>query len=256
MDKPLVSIITPVLNGAKTIESTIKSILGQNYGNIEYIIVDSGSTDGTLEIADKYKDKIAKVLAENKRGIYPAMDAGLKSANGEIIGNLNSDDFYADENVVKTVVEAMEKEKADVCWGDLVYVDRTDVNKVIRFWKSAEYQKGKFQRGWMPPHPTFFVRKLVYEKYGYLNLNFSIAADYELMLRFLERYRVGFCYIPKILVKMRIGGESNKSIGNIIKANIESYKAWRINNLTINPLKILLKPLSKISQYFKHENET
>jgi len=252
MNKILVSITTPVLNGAKTIESTIESILGQNYGNIEYIIVDSGSTDGTLEIVDKYKDKIAKVLSESKRGIYPAMDAGLKSANGEIIGNLNSDDFYADEDVVKTVVEAMEKEKADVCWGDLVYVERTfNPKKIIRFWKSSPYRKGKFQRGWMPPHPTFFVRKWVYEKYGYLNLDFSIAADYELMLRFLEKYQLRSCYIPKIMIKMRKGGESNKSIANIIKANRESYKAWQVNGLKINPLRILLKPLSKITQYFK-----
>jgi glycosyltransferase len=253
MNKILVSITTPVLNGAKTIESTIKSILGQNYGNIEYIVVDSGSTDGTLEIVDKYKDKIAKVLSESKRGIYPAMDAGLKSAKGEIIGNLNSDDFYADENVIKTVVETMEKEKADVCWGDLVYVDRVNTNKIIRFWKSTEYKKGKFQKGWMPPHPTFFVRKWVYEKYGYLNLDFSIAADYELMLRFLERYRVRSCYIPKIMIKMRKGGESNKSLINIIKANWESYRAWQINGLKINPLRILLKPLSKITQYFKRK---
>ena len=254
MDKPLVSIVTPVLNGGGTIESTIKSVLGQNYGNIEYIIVDSGSTDGTLEIVDKYKDKIAKVLSENKRGIYPAMDAGLKSANGEIIGNLNSDDFYADENVVKTVVEAMEKEKADVCWGDLIYVERTlNPKRIIRFWKSSPYRKGKFQKGWMPPHPTFFVRKRVYEKYGYLNLDFSIAADYELMLRFLEKYQLRSCYIPKIMIKMRKGGESNKSLINIIKANLESYRAWRVNDLKINPLRILLKPLSKITQYFKRK---
>jgi glycosyltransferase len=253
MNKILVSITTPVLNGAKTIESTIKSVSGQNYGNIEYIVVDSGSTDGTLEIVDKYKDKIAKVLSESKRGIYPAMDAGLKSAKGEIIGNLNSDDFYADENVIKTVVETMEKEKADVCWGDLVYVDRVNTNKIIRFWKSTEYKKGKFQKGWMPPHPTFFVRKWVYEKYGYLNLDFSIAADYELMLRFLEKYELRSCYIPKIMIKMRKGGESNKSIANIIKANRESYRAWQVNGLKINPLRILLKPLSKITQYFKRK---
>lgn len=251
MNKILVSITTPVLNGARTIESTIKSVLGQTYEKIEYIIVDGGSTDGTLDIVAKYRDKIAKVLLESRRGIYPAMNTGLKSAKGEIIGNLNSDDFYADENVIKTVVETMEKEKADVCWGDLVYVDRVNTNKIIRFWRSTEYKKGKFQRGWMPPHPTFFVRRRVYEKYGFFNLDFKIAADYELMLRFLEKYQLRSCYIPKIMIKMRKGGESNKSIINIIKANRESYRAWQINGLKINPLRILLKPLSKINQYFK-----
>jgi glycosyltransferase len=248
---PLVSIITTVFNGENSIEAAIKSVLNQNYPNIEYIIIDGGSTDGTIEIVNKYRDKIAKFISESDKGIYDGMNKGLKMANGEIIGFLNADDLYTNKNVIETMVKSLEERNADVCWGDLVYVDTKDSDKIIRYWKSSDYKEEKIKRGWMPPHPTFFVKKWVYEKYGGFNLDFSISADYELMLRFLEKYKIKSCYIPQIFVKMRIGGQSNKSIKNIIKANIECYRAWKANGLKINPLKILLKPLSKIPQYFK-----
>ncbi len=258
---PLVSIITTVFNGKETIEDTIKSVLSQSYQNIEYIITDGGSTDGTLELIKKYQNnpptfgkvkcKIAKIVSEKDKGIYDGMNKGIKMDTGDIIGILNSDDIYASEDVIEKVVETMEEKNADACWGDLVYVDKNDLNKIIRYWKSSEYKEGKFQRGWMPSHPSFFVRKWVYEKYGYFNLDFSIAADYEIMLRFLEKYKIKSCYIPEILVKMRIGGKSNKSIKNIIKANIECYQAWKVNGLKINPLRMFFKPISKVSQYIK-----
>ncbi|MFA5743035.1 MAG: glycosyltransferase family 2 protein [Candidatus Paceibacterota bacterium] len=251
MKTPIISIITVTFNGGKTIESAIKSVLGQSYKNIEYIIVDGGSTDGTLEIVEKYKDRIAKFVSERDKGIYDGMNKGLNLATGDIIGILNSDDLYASDEVIKSVVEKMEEQDADVCWGDLVYVDDKDIDKVLRYWRSSNCKKGKFERGWMPPHPAFFVRKRVYEKYGKFDLDFRIAADYELMLRFLRKNNVKACYFPKILVKMRIGGESNKNIKNIIRANIECYKAWGKNGLEANFLTIPLKLLSKIPQYFK-----
>ena len=247
------SIVTTVYNNRQFIESAIKSVLGQSYKNIEHIVVDGGSKDGTTEIINQYKDKIAKFISERDRGIYDGMNKGLKLATGEIIGTLNSDDIYADSNVVETVIKTMTDKNVDVCWGNLVYVDKDNTDKIIRFWKSSEYQKNKFKMGWMPPHPTFFVRRQIYEKYGIFNLDFKIAADYELMLRFLEKYKVSSCYIDKVLVKMRIGGESNKRIINILKANLESYRAWQVNGLKINPLRILLKPLSKIIQFFKRQ---
>lgn len=247
----LVSIITTVLNNKGTIEAAIKSILGQSYKNVEYIIIDGGSTDGTVEIVNKYRDKLAKFVSEPDRGIYDGMNKGLKLAKGEIIGFLNSDDLYANENVIETVVEAIEEKKADACWGDLVYVDRKNPDKIVRYWKSSEYKEGKIKRGWIPPHPTFFVRKWVYDKYGLFNLDFPISADYEIMLRFLERYKIKSCYIPQVLVRMRIGGKSSKNLLNIIKGNIECYWAWKINGLEINFFRIFLKPLSKIPQYFK-----
>jgi len=247
---PLVSIITTVLNSRETIEDTIKSVLNQYYPNIEHIIVDGGSIDGTIEVINKYRKKISKFISEKDKGIYDGMNKGIRMAGGEIIGILNSDDIYASDNVIEEVVKTMEESNADCCWGDLVYVDTKDTNKIIRYWKSSEYEPGKFRKGWMPPHPAFFVRKWVYEKYGTFNLNFPISADYELMLRFLEKYKIKTCYISQVMVKMRIGGQSNKSIINIIKANLECYRAWRLNGLKINPLRILLKPLFKIPQYF------
>jgi len=248
---PSASIITVVLNGKDTIEDTIKSVLGQGYQNIEYIIIDGGSTDGTLKIIESYKDKISKFVSEKDKGIYDGMNKGISLADGDIIGILNADDFYTSNNVIETVVKEIEEKKADVCWGDLVYVDKNNTDKIIRYWKSSEYKEGKFKKGWMPPHPTFFVKKWVYEKYGIFNLDFSISADYELMLRFLEKYKIKTCYIPQILVKMRTGGQSNKNIKNIIKANIECYRAWGVNELKINPLIIFLKLILKITQYFE-----
>lgn len=191
-----VSIITVVFNNKDFIESAIKSVLSQTYSSIEYIVVDGGSTDGTIEIINKYRDKIAKFISEPDKGIYDAMNKGIKMAAGEIIGTLNSDDVYADSRVIETAVKSMEEKRVGVCWGDLVYVSRNDISRIIRHWKSSEYEEGKFKNGWMPPHPTFFVRKEIYGKFGAFNLNFKIAADYELMLRFLERHKVGSCYIP------------------------------------------------------------
>lgn len=245
-----ISIITVSYNSEKTIENTIKSVINQTYSDIEYIIIDGGSTDHTLSIIEKYKDKIAKIISKPDKGIYDAMNKGLKLASGEIIGILNSDDLYYNEKVIETIIKKIKEKNADCCWGDLVYINKNNINQIIRFWKSSEYGNRKFQKGWHPPHPTFFVRKKIYEKYGNFNLKFKIAADYELMLRFLEKYKIKFCYIPMILVKMKTGGKSNKNIVNYILGNIESYKAWKINNLKINPFKLFLKPLSKISQYF------
>lgn len=248
---PLISIITTVLNNKNTIESAIKSVLGQSYRNIEYIIIDGGSTNGTVEIVNKYKDKIAKFISEPDQGIYDGMNKGIKMAIGDIIGLLNADDFYASNEVIERVVETFKKENIDCLWGDLVYIDRKNTKRAIRYWKSSEYKEGKFKKGWMPPHPTFFVKKWVYKKYGLFNLDFPISADYELMLRFLEKYKIKSFFIPKVFVKMRIGGQSSKNILNITKANIECYRAWKKNGLKINPLRIFLKPLFKIPQYFK-----
>lgn len=247
----LVSIITVVLNAKDTIEDTIRSVLSQTYKDIEYIVVDGGSTDGTSDIINRYKDKIPKFISEKDEGIFDAMNKGLKLSRGGLIGFLHSDDIYANSCVIEKVVEEMERNNVDACFGDLVYVDRKNPNRVIRYWKSSSFRLGKFKRGWMPPHPTFFVRKWVYEKYGGFNLDFPIAADYELMLRFLEKYKIKTCYIPQVLVKMRMGGNSNRSVKNIIKANIECYKAWKENDLEISPFIIFKKPILKLSQFVK-----
>jgi Glycosyltransferases involved in cell wall biogenesis len=195
-----VSIITVVYNGKNTIEDCIKSAANQTYSNIEHIIIDGGSTDGTLGVIKRYEDKIAYWVSEPDNGLYEAMNKGLRSATGDIIGILNSDDMYADNSAIESVVRTITENNVDSCYGDLVYVDRDDTAKIKRQWKAGEYKKEKFKNGWMPPHPTFFCKKTVYEKYGLLNLDFPLAADYELMLRFLYRHGVGATYIPKVLV--------------------------------------------------------
>jgi glycosyltransferase len=177
------------------------------------------------------------------------MNKGIKAATGDIVGTLNSDDLYFDGNVIEIVADVFEKYSVDSCYGDLIYVDKNNTDKIIRYWKAKEFRKENFRKGWMPPHPTFFVKREIYEKYGFFNLDFPIAADYEIMLRFLYKYGISTRYIPRILLKMRIGGKSNKNLVNIIKANTECYRAWRENGLSINPLIFALKPLSKISQF-------
>ena len=244
-----VSIITPVLNEKTTISSTIESVLSQTYKDIEYIVVDNGSDDGTLDILHSYGDRIHRILSEDIKGIYTTMNKGLKAAKGQILGILNANDLYFDDNVIKNVVDCFEKHGADVCWGDLLYVDKKDINKNIRYWKSSEFKKGLFKKGWVPPHPSFFVRKCVYEKYGFFNLEFKLAADHELMLRFLEINRVRSHYIPGVLVRMRVGGATNANVRNIISQNHEIWKALCRAGMGMFPLFLFCKIINRIKQF-------
>lgn len=201
-----ISIITVVWNNVNTIKDAIESVLNQTYKNIEYIIIDGGSTDGTIEVIQSYGNKINKFVSERDEGIYDAMNKGIKLATGDVIGILNSDDFYKSNDVLETVAKEFMVKDIDCLYGDLEYVDQSNTSKVVRYWKSKPYRKGLFQKGWHPPHPTFFVKREIYHKYGMFNTNFKIAADYELMLRFLEKYQIKSSYIPKVLVSMRLGG--------------------------------------------------
>ena len=248
------SIITVVYNNEKEIEDTIKSVLNQTYKNIEYIIIDGASTDNTCDIIKKYIKKISIFISEPDNGIYYAMNKGIRIATGDVIGFINSDDFYCSSLVIEKIADEFISKKIDCLYGDLVYVDCKNSSKVIRYWKSKNFEKGLFKKGWHPAHPSFFVKKHIYNKYGVFNTNFTIAADYELMLRFLEKYNIRSYYISEILVKMRSGGQSNKNILKILKANIESYKAWKTNDIYINPIIFFKKPISKIFQYFKTKN--
>lgn len=249
-----ISIVTISFNNAETIEDTIQSVLAQTYPNIEYIVVDGGSTDGTQEIVKKYQSKIAKFLSEPDKGLFDALNKGTRMATGEVVGLLHSDDVFASEHSVQWVAEEMSKTRADVCWGDLVYVDKDDISRTVRFWKSSPYEEGKFEMGWMPPHTTFFAKKNLFEGCGYYNLDFGYAADYELMLRFIKVCDAKTAYVPKTLVKMRTGGVSDRSLKNIkyiIKTNFLAYRAWKANGLKGGLLVPILKPLSKILQKFK-----
>lgn len=249
--KPKVSIITVCYNSAKTIEDTIQSVVNQTYDNIEYIVIDGVSTDNTLEIINKYKNQITTIICEKDKGIYDAINKGIGIATGDIIANLNSDDFYIDNNVIADVVATFEKEKTDTLYGDLYYVDAVDTNKIVRYWKSKAYKEGLFLKGWMPPHPTFFVKKVVYQKHGLFDLQFKSAADYEIMLRFIHRFKTSIAYLPRVVVKMRVGGVSNASLSNRIKANKEDRRAWEVNGLKPTAFTLIFKPLSKILQFVK-----
>jgi glycosyltransferase len=244
-----VSIITAVLNGIETIESCIKSVIRQTYENLEYIIIDGGSTDGTLEKIRAYNDEIALLISEADDGIYHALNKGLRLASGDVVGFLHGDDYYTNSVVIRKVVDVFMMQDVDSCYGDLKYVDKHNVKRVVRHWQSSYFKPGKFRNGWMPPHPTFFVRKEIYDKYGHFNTAFEIASDYELMLRFLEKRRISTYYLPETLIKMRLGGTSNKNIRNICKKTLEDYKAWKVNNLKIGPHTILFKNLSKLPQF-------
>jgi glycosyltransferase involved in cell wall biosynthesis len=246
-----ISIITASFKCAQTIEDCIQSIISQTYPDIEHIIIDGGSKDGTLEVINKYRDKIARVVSEPDKGIYDAMNKGIKLATGDIVGIINSDDVVADRTVAETVVKTMSDSNADSCYGNLVYVDRGNMDKVIRYWNAGEFQRERFRNGWMPPHPTFFVKRAIYEKYGLFNPDFPVAADYELMLRFLYKYNVSTTYIPKLLVRMRTGGKSRPGMINTAKNMLENYRAWKVNGLEINLLTFVMKPLSKATQYIR-----
>lgn len=249
-NKPLVSIITVCFNSAKTIEDTIVSVVSQSYPKMEYLILDGESTDDTLEVVNKYEDKIAFISSEKDKGMYDALNKGIAKASGDIIGILNADDFYIHDNVIEKIVYLMEEEKSDALYADLYYVAEEDTNQIKRHWKSGKYKEGGFLKGWMPPHPTFFVRKEVYNKYGTFNLDLKSAADYELMLRFIHKHQIKLSYLPEVIVRMRVGGMSNASLLNRIKANREDKKAWEINGLKPKPYTLLFKPLRKLGQFF------
>ena len=266
----MLTIITPTLNAEGKLRHCLESVASQTVA-VEHIVVDGESEDATLSIASGYSH-IQKIVSEPDRGLYDAMNKGLRMAKGEVIGILNADDAYSGLRTVEKVVETFEDPKVEACYGDLVYLknggerDQTakaapqsqawfsddspkDV-KVLRFWKAGAFYPERFYWGWMPPHPTFFVRRRIYENFGLFNLDLGSSADYELMLRFLLKHRVHTAYIPEILVEMETGGISNASLANRLRANRMDRKAWRVNGLRPFPWTFLMKPLRKAPQFF------
>ena len=228
----IISIITVCYNSANTIEETICSVLGQDYPNIEYIVIDGGSNDGTQKIIEKYRDKISVYISERDEGIYDAMNKGIQHAKGEVIGLLNADDLYAAQNVISKIANVFKESSIEACYGDLVYFSQNDPNRVVRYWKSSDYRAGLFSRGWNPPHPTFFVRREYYQRCGVFDTTYSMGNDVELMMRFLEKHHLRVVYLPLLLVKMRLGGVSNRALKNIYIQNKNIFQAAK--NLGIN----------------------
>jgi glycosyltransferase involved in cell wall biosynthesis len=247
-----ISIITVCFNSEKTIQDTLVSVSNQKNVDVEHIIVDGASKDGTLDIINNHH-KVSRLISEPDKGIYDAMNKGIALATGEIIGTLNADDFYYEENVLKEVEKVFLDPEVEACYGDLVYIKQDDVNQTVRFWKSNEYEEGLFKSGWMPAHPTFFLRKTVYERLGAFRLDYKIAADFELLFRFIEQNKIKTQYIPKVMVKMRLGGTTNKSLKNIWVQNREIVNTLRNYYPDFSLLKFILsKFINRAIQFIKH----
>jgi glycosyltransferase involved in cell wall biosynthesis len=243
-----ISVITATYNSAATVKDTLTCIRQQDYPDIEHIIIDGCSTDGTLDIVAGFPH-VKKVISEKDKGIYDAMNKGIRQATGEVVGILNSDDVYSDTSVLSSVASAFADPAVMTVYADLQYVYPDDLNRIQRTWRSGEFKKRSFYYGWMPPHPTFFVRKEIYEQGGLFNPDLRSAADYELMLRILVKMGMPALYLPRVIVKMRAGGMSNSSLGNRLRANKEDRLAWKLNNLKPYFFTLYLKPLRKIHQF-------
>lgn len=248
MRVPKISIISVVYNAQNTIERCINSVLGQNFKDIQYIVIDGGSTDNTIKIISKYSQYIDIFLSEEDEGVYDAMNKGIAMATGEIIGTINADDFFADDDVLSNIAKVFAEQNTDILYGDLDYIDPN--GKIIRKWRSGNYRKGMFNWGWMPPHPTFYCKKELFGNLGVYKLDYGSAGDYELMLRFIHRNNTSVYYLNKVLVKMVVGGISNKSIDNRVQAIRFDLKAMRNNNIFLPMVTILFKPLRKLAQFF------
>ena len=245
-----ISVITVVYNAVGTIADTLRSIAGQNYPDVEHIVVDGASTDGTWDVILENGARIDKCVSEPDHGMYDAMNKGLHLATGDVIGFLNSDDVYADDTVLAQIAETFRTQEIDSCYADLVYVNKTDLNKVTRYWKSRPYENGLFEKGWMPAHPTFYVRQWVYDNYGGYNLAYRRQSDFELAMRFLAVHHIRSAYIPRVLVRMRSGGASD-GLMHIIKGNIEAYCACKKHGLSVSPIFMPRKVMSRIPQFFQ-----
>lgn len=245
-----VSIITATYNSAETITSCMGSVLNQSYSDIEYIIMDGGSEDDTTKIIAKAAKLHANIIfkSEPDKGIYDALNKGIARATGSIIGFVHSDDYLANTDVISGIVEAFDTENADGVYGDLHYVAFENTDKIIRNWVSKPYKEKLLKKGWMPAHPTLFLKKEIYDTYGLFSMSYKIAADYDFILRVFQQKNLKFFYLEKTIIKMRVGGASNKSLKNIVQKTKEDYKAIK-NNKIGGFGTILLKNVTKIKQF-------
>ncbi|WP_336803717.1 glycosyltransferase family 2 protein [Erwinia aphidicola] len=245
-----VSIITATYNSEKTIKDTILSLESQSYDNIEHIIIDGGSRDKTLDIIKKYSTKVSLIVSEPDKGIYDALNKGILKSSGDVVGFLHSDDLLAYPEAISDLVETFNNNECDAVYADLEYVSQDDITKVIRKWKSGEYTIGKVKYGWMPPHPTYFMKRDRYRDWSVFNLDYKISADYDSLLRYLWCNKAKLAYLPKTITKMRVGGASNRSLKNIILKSREDVKIIKLNGL-FWPVTLLFKNLSKLPQFIK-----
>ena len=243
-----ISIITAVFNNRDTVGDAINSVLTQSYANTELVVIDGGSTDGTLDVLSGHAARIAILVTEPDHGIYDALNKGVGLATGDVIGFLHSDDLMADETVLQRIAYAFADPDVDAIYGDLVYVKRSDPSKIVRYWRAGSFKLSKLRWGWMPPHPTFYCRRRIYESYGGFDIAFRIAADYDCMLRFLtQSLRVR--YLPYLLVRMRLGGASNRSLRNMLLKSGEDIDSLRRHGMSAW-IGLIGKNLRKLPQFF------
>lgn len=241
-----ISLITITYNSGKTLRDTMHSVLAQTYKNIDYIVVDGDSTDDTLEIIKEYEPKFEgrmRYISEHDNGIYDAMNKGIKMAQGKVVGILNSDDVFFNNDVLMRIVQSFEENDIDCLFANLVFVDSSDTNKIVRRWKGSPYVSKKFFTGWSPAHPTFYVKRAMYEKYGLYDTSLDVSADFELMLRFIAKYKIKTLFLDHYFVRMRYGGESTGSVLRIMKGNKNIIKAFKINGLHV-PRTYLIRRLA------------
>lgn len=243
-----ISIVTAVYNNKNTIADAIASVQSQSYPNIEHVIQDGGSTDGTLDIIEEMSNSCTFLESRSDYGIYNAINSGIARTNGDVVALLHSDDFYSSAHVIEKVVSVFENSNIDGLYGDLHYVSCRDPSRVVRHWIAGDYSKSKVRRGWMPPHPTVFLRRDVFEKYGMYDESYEISGDYDAMLRYFGIHHLRMAYIPEVLVKMRTGGESNKSLRHVWRKSCEDYRALRYNKIG-GVLTLMLKNTSKLPQF-------
>lgn len=244
-----ISVVTACFNSSDYVGSALSSVDSQRDVEVEHIIVDGGSADPTMDIIARHSAPWRLAVSEPDRGIYDAMNKGIARATGDVIGFINSDDFLAGPDVLSTVAKAFEDPDVDAVYGDLAYVAQNDVKKLKRIWRSSQFVPGLFARGWCPPHPTFYVRRRVYEKLGGFDLRYRIAADVELMMRFLEKHKIRSIYLPKMMVKMRVGGLTNSNSATIYRQNAEILAAARDLGVPISPARFfLLKVVDRLGQ--------
>lgn len=246
-----VSIITVSFNSAETIRDTIESVLSQDYPNIEYIIVDGKSKDCTLDIIRGYESQIDIIISEPDSGIYDAMNKGIRMATGEVVGILNSDDFYSNSKAISLSMERMEVAGTDSIYGDLVIVDSDDKNRILRYYDSSTFRPSRFRYGWMPAHPTFMAKRQLYERWGGFSLDYRIAADFEMMVRLLYKAGASYAHLPAVVVKMRTGGVSTAGLRNNWILNNEIVRACRENGLETSLPRVLMKIPAKLTEYIR-----
>jgi glycosyltransferase involved in cell wall biosynthesis len=248
-----ISVITPTYNSESVIKDCIESVASQSYKNFEHLVIDGVSTDRTLQILQEYQNHLTVLLSQPDQGIYDAMNKGINLATGSVIGFLNSDDFYINNNILTKVADIFTEDTLlDACYADLLYTDKLDTSRIVRYYKSKKFAPGDFAKGWCPPHPTFFLRRSVFERFGYFNLNYSIAADVELMMRLLEINNIRVRYVPELWVKMRMGGITNRNLKNIWNQNQEVLRALRSHRLPTNIiLFFLFKIFRRAMEFFR-----